>query len=597
MADAGLPRRGPARDGARRRRAGTRTAGAVAILALAVAGCATVPTSGAPQLARGSTGQPQVYPQLIAVGPGPKWRPEQIVLGFLHASAAFTNDHAVARRYLTPAMRRKWHPGWAATVVAGQPRLSPSAPLKNIKVPPGSLPVTITLTGQRLATVSDNGQYNPAQGAAAYRFVLVKNDGQWRIDRLPSGRSLLLYESDFDRVYQPHNLYFFTPAGPSLVPDPVFVPQQATNADLATGLVKALLAKRQGWLTGATSTRFPAGTTLLGGQVKISGSGAIVNLGGAAARASALVRREMAAQLVSTLASSAYTPSAIQSVQMQINGVAATATVGLAGTADAYKQDLPREPAGRPYFLGDGGLSLLSGGGNRPVASLAHPLSAIAVAPGDSQIAGISVTGKKVCAVYSGPPRRAARFVRRQIDGGRCTSLSWDSRGEIFVAAGNTLWMLPPGRAGAVPVTNLIGSQRVTDLRVAPDGVRLAMLIRNPDGTSQVAIGALIRNGVQLSITRELPVGAVITDPSQLAWYGPYSLLVLSRPGPHARLYEVPVNGSTPTRVNAVPGTVSIATDGTALAAGTDLGKIWESAGPNLPWRPAATGYSPAYPG
>jgi Lipoprotein LpqB beta-propeller domain len=596
MANARLPRRGSTRGGSLRRRAGMPAAGA-AILALAVAACATVPTSGAPQLARGNTGQPQVYPQLIALGPGPKWNPKQIVLGFLHASATFTNDHAIARSYLTPAMRRQWHPGWAATVVAGQPRLSPSAQLKNIKVPPGSQHVTITLTGHRLATVSDNGQYNPALGAGAFRFVLVRSDGLWRIDRLPPGRSLLLYESDFDRVYQPHNLYFFTPNGQWLVPDPVFVPQQATNADLATGLVKALLAKRQGWLTGATSTRFPAGTTLLG-QVKINGSGAIVDLGGAAAKASAVVRHEMAAQLVSTLASSAYTPSAIQSVQMQINGVASTATAGTAGTAAAYRRMLPPQPAGKPYYLGDGGTSVLSVGSSRPVASLAYPLSAVAVAPGDGQLAGISVAGKKVCTVYSGPAGRAVRFVRRQIDGGSCSSLSWDSRGEIFTAAGDTVWMLPPGKAGAVPVvTNLVAAQTVTDLRVAPDGVRVAMLIRNPNGTSEMAIGALVRNGVQLSITHELPVGAGITDPAQLAWYGPYDLLVLSHPGRHARLSEVPVNGSEPTRVQAAPGTVSIATDGTALAAGTDLGRIWESAGPNLPWQPAATGYSPVYPG
>jgi hypothetical protein len=572
----------------------------VAALAFAVAGCATVPTSGPVEPARGGTGQPQLYPQLIAVRPQPKWGPEDIVLGFLHASATFTNDHAVAREYLTPAQSRKWHPGWAATVVAGQPTLHSQVPLRNIVGgAPGSKTDTITLTGQHLATLSDSGQYKSSQGASVYRFTLVRNGGVWRISQLPGPSSLLLLtKPDFVNVYQPRNLYFFTTSGRWLVPDPVFVPQQTTNTVLATGLVTALLAKRQGWLTGATSTRFPAGTTLLGGQVKINGSNAIVNLGGAAAKANNAVRQQMAAQLVSTLASSAYTPSAIQSVQMQINGVAQTA--GLNGVPTAYSWRLPVQSRSQPYFLGGDEVSVLHGGSSRVVANLARPLSLIAISPGSGQVAGIATAGKKAAAVYSGPLTRSGQLVRRQYDGGSCTSLSWDNNNEIFAAAGQYVWMFPPHDGAAVPVlpSNLSSSQTVTDLRVAPDGVRVAMIVRGGNGTYAMEIGAISRNGAQLQINpKTVVVGAGISDPAQLAWYGEYNILVLAQRGPQARLYEVPVNGGAPTQIQAVHDAVSISSNGTDLVLGTGQGRIWVSDGPNAQWRPAAAGQAPVYPG
>jgi Lipoprotein LpqB beta-propeller domain len=570
---------------------------AAATLALAVAGCATVPTSGAVQPAIGGNGQPQQYAQLIAVGPRPKWGPEKIVLGFLHASATFTNDHAVAREYLTASLRREWHPGWEATVVAGQPQLATSLPIKNLVLPPGNQVDHVTLTGQRLASLSDSGQYKTSTGAGIYRFKLISKNGEWRIASLPSRRLLLLYESDFVKVYQPHNLYFFSQSGTWLVPDPVFVPQQESDIDLATGLVKGLIARPQGWLAGAAQTRFPAGTTLVGGQVKINGSSAIVNLGGAAAKASAAVLRLMAAQLVSTLASSAYTPSAIQSVQMQINGAVAADTAGPPGAAAHYSHWVPLQPTGRLYFLTSGGVSTLSGDSSRVVTALTQPLHSIAVSPLGGQVAGIAA-GKRASRVYSGPLRHVGRLVRRQYSGGSCTSLSWDNRGDVFAAAGNYIWMFPPGADAGVPVVNqFLGSQTITGLQVAPDGVRIAMIVRNGTGTSQVEIGAIRRVNSGLLIGQTVAVGAGITDPSQLAWYGPYNILVLAHPGRHARLYEVPVNGGAYNRIYGVPGAVSITSDGAALALGTAQRTIWTSAGLNGVWQRVATGQSPAYPG
>src|SRR5450756_3258523 len=73
---------------------------------------------------------------------------------------------------------------------------------------------------------------------------------------------------------------------PFLVPDPVYVPLQATPADLMNGLVYDLVKPQKDWLSGgATRTAFPAGTTFPAGPtsigaVTIEGVTAVVNLGG-----------------------------------------------------------------------------------------------------------------------------------------------------------------------------------------------------------------------------------------------------------------------------------------------------------------------------
>ncbi len=87
-------------------------------IALASA-CAAAPDGGivtSATMARG--GQQDVYVQMISSAPQPGWDPETIVSGFLLASANFTGDHAIARKYLT----RVGSQGLAAGIVGGRVR-------------------------------------------------------------------------------------------------------------------------------------------------------------------------------------------------------------------------------------------------------------------------------------------------------------------------------------------------------------------------------------------------------------------------------------------------------------------------------------------
>src|SRR5215469_11405505 len=84
---------------------------ALAAVAAAVAGCATAPSGGPPRAAPGGNSQAQAYVQpLPPPGPTSTWHPDQVVLGFLHASASYAFDPAAARQYLSPELRKSWHP-------------------------------------------------------------------------------------------------------------------------------------------------------------------------------------------------------------------------------------------------------------------------------------------------------------------------------------------------------------------------------------------------------------------------------------------------------------------------------------------------------
>jgi hypothetical protein len=580
---------------------------AVAVLA-AAAGCATVPTNGPVQqvdTGQGGVSQEQDYSQPIPVGPSPGWTPTQIVEGFLAASASFASNHAVAQEYLVLAARHSWNPGWAVTVVSGPPTVSTIPAPKEVPVaaaagaPDGSDLAQVQVTGQPVATLTASGQYLVSSGPPAKPiiFTLVKTDGQWRIEDLPQS-PLLLTEEDFQ--------------GSTLVPDPVFAPLAATNTELASGLVNALLQSPTGWLAGAAATGFPAGSSPVG-QVKIIGSNATVNLGGRAAKASRAEREQIAAQLVWTLANG---PTGIQSVEVEINGRPQQINGTAYQVQQAYHSWVPAQPAvSALYFIGgSGAVEELSGTGQQgsgqpghvtavpgPAGSASAPdLSSIAVSPNGRLMAGISADGSTV---YTGDISRGSALREWRSPSGKCTSVSWDAQDNLWIAAGGDLWLIPSdsGNSSQVGLPDLPDSDGVTDFRVAPDGVRAAMIVSTPTG-QQVQLAAITRSGPSALIGQSMTLGASITSPEALSWYGTDNVMVLSGGASGAQLYEVPLNGGQPTPIATTAGAVSMTAvnpgvSGSSVALGLSGNQMMVSAGLGV-FQPAhAAGRSPVYPG
>jgi hypothetical protein len=593
-----------------------RPALAVAAAAALAGGCAGVPTVGQPQQVKGASGQAeQQFVQPIPPVPGRDWSARQVVQGFLAASASFAGAPAAAR-FLSPPLRQTFKPANTVTVLSGP--LRPLARRIGSRTIEGESTVvqTISLTGQQLAIISDVGQYVDNPAPRTYVFQLARYHGQWLIIHLPNESGVLLTQSNFVQVYQPRNLYVFSPlaGGQGLVPEPVFAPQQDTYSDLAQDLIKALLdtSQEKAWLSPATNTAFTPGMRLK--KVTIVGSDAVVDLGGAVDGLDADQLGQMAAQLVATLTSTSYGQAPIsKSVTLELNGQVPPEISKESLDPQTVQAKVPGTRASTTplyYLNASGAVSELQSGHNRTVRGPAGrgqtPLSMIAVSPTrPTQLAGTLASGPD-CVVYYGSLSGSGELSHATISDHRCGSLSWDTLGDIWAVSGNAVYVLRPGSQQPVQVGlppqpgNSPSPYRVLSLRVAPDGVRVAMLVQQPDGVRRLLLTAVTRVHSQIAMVQaDNIIGTSLTtdsaaQPSSLSWYDPDHLIVLAG----TQLYEVPVNGGDAIAGGPVPrGTESITAAGPGRIAAVSQGEILTSSGPEQIQQPAVKGTSPAYPG
>ena len=110
--------------------------------------------------------------------------------------------------------------------------------------------------------------------------------------------------------------------------------------------------------------------------------------------------------------------------------------------------------------------------------------------------------------------------------------------------------------------------------------MRAALVVNGPNG-NQLEVCALsyATKGLNAPITgaalgSPVVIGADVTDPTQLTWYDPNDLIVLSQGSSGAALQEVPVNGDSSVSLIPVPGMLSITSAGPAnpLVAGLTPG-------------------------
>ena len=590
---------------------------------VAVAGCATAPSGGPPRRATGEGSQVRAYVQpLPPPGPTSSWMPASVVLGFLHASASYAFDPAAAERYLVPSLRKKWRPGQGpVAVVGGQPRISAVPYRAQIPGPgPAQQLQTVKVTGQGLATLSQTGQYQYSPGQdVQYEFTLSKTDGVWLIRGLPAGQpGLLLTQSDFEAVYQARNLFFYTSASSGvLVPDPVYAPLQSSNSalntNLATGLVNGLLKGQGDWLSGgATWSAFPPDSRLIG-QVTIAGRLAKVDLGGAAVHATKVAVQQMEDQLQATLGDQSYSQPLANHVQLSIDHKLQYAN------PDTAKIDLVPAVATGPLFVvtGSGAVGQL-GPSPRPGAIPASKLgpaelggarvTAIAAEPGDhpAQLA-VAVQDRAGCAVYlKSASQQLYHADVLSTTGGACTSLSWDNNGRLWVAAGQAAWVLQPQNRTPVAVgvaqLSAIGQSgsRILALRMAPDGVRAALLVHTQAGNELLLAAVRFDHGL-VSFGQPVSIGAGGADPIAVSWLDPYHVAVLAG----GAIFSVPLTGSaglqpggSPQSLGTAPaGAQTLTTDGSELVAGTGDGQLFGSSLNSPGWSPITTGSDPIYPG
>jgi hypothetical protein len=554
---------------------------------LSLAGCVSMPTGGPVQaypVTQGTDAQSQQYMQVEPESPGAGWNPQQIVQGFLAASASFATYRNVAKQYLTPQEGTAWKPNWSAVVytngpTAGAPTYPPNPKQsKQSKQPEAA---TVQVNGAVQSTLQGNGLYSvrSSKGSGTqgtYTFGLVNLNGQWRINSAP--QQLLLTSVSFHYDYQLTNLYFFDPKFSHLVPDPVYVPVGAQQEELEKGLVNDLISPPNDWLLagGATKTAFPKGTTIA--DVALSGATAVVNLKGAAvAKAGNTIMAEIAAQLWSTLdgiGQDQPNGQQVEQVEVERDGQPwtppnSTDNSPVTQSSGSYAPPSGYYRANAKFYYVDtrGYLASASADGN---ASEVEPLSGtgysqLAVSPDGLYVAALSVSGNTL---YTGMIGSKLTPIR---GGGSYTSISWAPNDYLWATGSTGISTADKGLGPMkdVQVDTAPGVLALTaaynQLKVAPDGVRVA-IIEDGGILTYGAISGLQTAEPQITLSTVTETLAANQVFQSLAWYDSNDVIALAT---NSILTKYPVSGASSTTIPAESGMQTITAESSRLLVGT----------------------------
>lgn len=526
---------------------------AIAALVLTGSGCAVVPRGGPVTVRdaverRGPFDDP--YLRIIPQGPQPGWQPTRIVEGFLDASASFEGAHEVARQYLAPPLKNQWQP--TSVEVYDDLSVNPSFHARSANE------LDVEVSGQRIARIDSHGQYTAERPGTPVRVTLTTRqvNGEWRITGLPPGlrHGLLLSKSDVQRAYRALNLYFFEPELRVLVPDPVYLPLR-NRGDLPTALVSRLIAGPTRWLGPSVRNTFPAGTRLRS-PVTVDGAGvATVDLTGEATVATVAERARQSAQLMWTLRQF----PEIEAMRLLVGGEPVE-VLGVGGDGNQTRQNwTANNPDGMPgriggYFLRDNRLLELDaaepGQEAGAVRSDRVDLRRPAVSLSRQMLAGLNANAD---AVLVGPLTRGPmeERLRASRDDATFTPPSWDRYGNLWTAEvsedGSAIWMLQSGqRSVRVDVPEEVAAHRIVALRMARDGVRMAIIL-DTGKHSLVQLGRVERGPGNVAAGGFVPLGAELDHISDLAWYDANWLAVIASDVESApAVYLLPINGGTP---------------------------------------------------
>lgn len=559
----------------RRRRA--TIAGVAATALLLLSACVAMPTSGPVQKSDTKVST-QEDVDVLAPGPEEDDTPQQIVDGFLTASAAgFSDDFARAREYLAGAAKVEWKP-LSGQVVAGPIEWGPSTSDAQIV---GNVPVA--------ARVDGDGRYveAPPNAIESVTFDLVQDDAdQWRISGVPDG--LILQEQDFERTFQSAALYFLSPDQTFLVPDTRWLPKK----NLQTSVVRELLAGPSPWLSDAVTTAIPEGVEMNPEAVPLGRDGvALVGL---------------SPQAVVTKADRGLLLAQIEESLRPVPGVGSVEVVAVAAGGNAVTDGVPLEdpaklergtaPSGNVEFLQDDRLVYLSRDDVSPVPSVGSLEGLDPRSPASSVDGSLRVLLSGPDTLISAPT--AVAPAATLYEGTGLAAPSVDRLGWTWTASQDD--GIVAVRAGSSTVSvkaDWLVGRTVRALRVAADGTRIAVVSAGADGVA-IEVAGIIRDesGSPQQLGVPIRAGASMVDATAVDWVDESTLGVLGRSTSKVAVHRVPVSGPT----SSLPEV----SDPSAMAGGTVIyvtsldGGLRRFVGST--WAPVAgvTGASyPSYPG
>ena len=490
-------------------------------LALAVVGCGSIPQQSSikegANLGAVSVGS---IVRVIASSPEPGMSPEEIVSGFLNASASSDNDFKIAREYLIPELQNIWQPTQEINVYEGQGRLNTLQ--ENTVV--FSAPLYSTIDSKSRLTLSEpNAQL-------IQEFNLIQVNNEWRINL--KNDNLLISKVDLNRSFTSYPLWFPDSSLKTLVPDHVVLPRSMTGN--ATRLMQLLLGGPGENLMGGVNTAFPIGTTLAINSVPVSSGLATVSLNEAALGAEPFMRELISAQIVKTLSSVQEISAVRINVGSQPLTVPNTPIRQNISLWDKFSPDFGRT---------NDALAIADGKIVRLTADLVEPITN-PYFNSENWFAAVENREKNVLAGVNVDRTRLVvetanmnGVKRSSVSGQGLRVPKTDVYGAVWVTGINQVSVIQNNKLLNVSISE-VDKQNIIDVIPSPDGVRVAIILNTVYG-SELRLGTIVRDeqSIQINFLRKVVRDGFSVNSA--TWQDEITLLYLDSSVDPANIYAV----------------------------------------------------------
>lgn len=507
---------------------------------LLIISCGNIPSTSSikqgPEI--GSNDQNSII-RVIASRPQPGMSQEQIVNGFLNASASSDNDFAIAREYLVPNKKISWNPTKSIEVYEGQgqfqyineTQIDFSAALHS-RVNESSRIVLANPEDQLLKT-----------------FNLKKVDDQWRIDINFDG--LVISKTDLNRSFSFYPLWFVDPSKSFLVPENVILPRAITAN--ATRLMQLLLLGPSDQLKNSVITSFPVGSALSFDSVPITNGVASVSLNEVVLKAASQERQLLAAQIVKTLTRI----SEVNSIQIKVgtqNLSILNAPINqTAPTWDQFYSDSNRN--NDAYFISDNKLWKNTSENKSPIGKteIDSKTWSFGTSNRAETVYALLDENRNNLSIYSYSPEFKE------------TIYSFASIGNPKIDVFNTIWVNidnQPAVFTSDQKLNLVAQNfdlaNIQEIIPAPDATRVLLIVRTVYGT-ELRIANVIRNPGTIILTNIQKLMRDGFSISKAIWQDETTVLYLDSATQLANIYSLDIFTGISRNIYSINGVQDLA--------------------------------------
>lgn len=543
--------------------------------------CANIPEQTGPQLIDTASSAPTKPP---VEEPTKDAEPITVVRDFIRANG----NALAASAYLTNEAKRTWRPDNQPTVIDDNFSTVPEPSDPHDSDPNHA---DVNVKGQTVGILNADKSFVAQQNAYSGLVQLTKQDGQWRISRVPNN-GMVVPKSEFLIAFRSVKLYFYDITRTVLVPDTRYLP--ANPRPVPADIMGLLLHGPATGLKDAMKSALPISVTQRTNAVMAKDSNVLVVNLGDLGNPQAEERNLIAQQVVLSLQDVATTVRLLAENVPLVPDHSDWKVTDLQSSSE--KTTPPPQLPG--YVVIQNRLKSLKdlspfpgapGNGEYNVQSAAQSVDGTQLAIVEKVAGGVQLrvgnAAEGLRMVFSGTPAGPADSMTRPswqfgMSSDQLSNEVWtvvDGTNVIRMQRGtDNVWKALP-----VDATTLSNYGTITELRLSRDGVRVAIVA---DG--KLYIGAVARTDPGTSIAAPKLIPA-LTNVVSVDWLNQSTVMVATN-NANGPVWRVPVDGIEPERysvanltlpltaITAAPSRVVIVTDAVGMWRASEPGQVWQ---------------------